>query len=144
VVKNYRYAYGLFASSGILFNHESPLRNKRFVTKKIISTACRIASGSQEKLTLGNIDIQRDWGWAPEYVEAMWSMLQMPEPCDYVIATGKTYSLRNFIDITFSTLGLDWKEHTEISCDLYRPTEIMISKADPTRGSGRTGLVCKI
>jgi GDPmannose 4,6-dehydratase len=142
-VVNYRNAYGLFASSGILFNHESPLRNKKFVTKKIISAACRIANGSLEKLTLGNIDIQRDWGWAPEYVEAMWLMLQMPEPCDYVIATGKTYSLRHFVDIAFSTLGLDWKEHTEISRDLYRPTEIMISKADPTRAREELGWSAK-
>ena len=131
-VNNYRNAYGIFASSGILYNHESPLRKKHFVTKKIISTACRIAKGSKEKLILGNINIQRDWGWAPEYVNAMWSMLQMPEPCDYVIATGKTYSLKEFVKNTFSTLGLDWQDHTEINPDLYRPTEIIMSKADPS------------
>jgi len=87
-VANYRDAYGLFACSGILFNHESPLRPERFVTRKIISSACRIADGKQDKLTLGNLNIQRDWGWAPEYVEAMWLMMQLPEPEDFVIATG--------------------------------------------------------
>jgi GDPmannose 4,6-dehydratase len=138
-VANYRDAYNLFASSGILFNHESPLRNKRFVTKKIISTACRIAGGSREKLKLGNIDVQRDWGWAPEYVEAMWKMLQLAKTSDYVIATGMTHTLSDFIAIAFSKLGLDWKEHIEISNDLYRPTDIMISKADPSRARDELG-----
>jgi GDPmannose 4,6-dehydratase len=142
-VANYRSAYGLFVSSGILFNHESPLRNKRFVTKKIISEACRIVKGSKAKLMLGNIDVERDWGWAPEYVEAMWRMLQMPDPNDYVIATGKTYSLRDFVDTVFSSLGLDWEKHIEVSNDLYRPSEIMISKADPTKAREELGWSAK-
>ena len=128
---NYREAYGLFACSGILFNHESPLRPERFVTKKIVATACRIANGSNEKLTLGNIDIQRDWGWSPEYVEAMWRMLQQNEPDDYVIATGETHSLQDFVDTVFSLLRLDWHEHVEINPQLLRPTDILISKANP-------------
>src|SRR5450755_2945957 len=96
LVANYRNAYGLHASTGILFNHESPLRPARFVTKKIIATACRISRGSGEKLTLGNMDIRRDWGWAPEYVEAMWRMLQQETPADFVIATGSSHSLEDF------------------------------------------------
>lgn len=138
-VVNYRNAYGLFANSGILFNHESPLRNKKFVTKKIISTACRIAGGSKEKLTLGNIEVQRDWGWAPEYIEAMWQILQEPEARDYVIATGKTYSLKEFVALAFSNLGLDWQEHVEINRELFRPSEIMISKADPSQVRAKLG-----
>lgn len=138
-VVNYRNAYGLFANSGILFNHESPLRNKKFVTKKIIITACRIAGGSKEKLTLGNIEVQRDWGWAPEYIEAMWQILQEPEARDYVIATGKTYSLKEFVALAFSNLGLDWQEHVEINRELFRPSEIMISKADPSLARAKLG-----
>ena len=110
-VANYREAYGLFACSGILFNHDSPLRPERFVTQKIVSTACRIAQGKQEKLFLGNIDIQRDWGWAPDYVEAMYLMLQQKQPDDYVIATGESYKLEDFISMTFKFLDLDWHDH---------------------------------
>jgi len=125
-VANYREAYKLFACTGILFNHESPLRPERFVTKKIISTACRIAKGSKEKLKLGNLDISRDWGWAPEYVEAMWKMLQQDKPDDYVIATGKVNSLRDFCIAAFQELGLDWQEHVESDSSLLRPTDILI------------------
>ena len=134
-VANYRDAYGLFACSGILFNHESPLRPERFVTRKIVSSACRIADGKQEKLTLGNLDIQRDWGWAPEYVEAMWLMMQMSEPEDFVIATGQTNSLRTFCKVVFDQLRLDWEKHVVVDKTLYRPSEIMIGMADP--GSAR-------
>jgi len=132
-VANYREAYGLFACSGILFNHESPLRPERFVTKKIISAVCRIAAGSTEKLRLGNISIRRDWGWAPEYVEAMWLMMQQQTPDDYVIATGETNSLEEFVGSVFSLKGLDWHEHTEIDHSLFRPTDLMSGSANPSK-----------
>ncbi len=111
LVNNYREAYGLWACTGILFNHESPLRPERFVTQKIVSTAKRIAQGSGETLELGRIDIARDWGWAPEYVDAMWRMLQQPEPLDFVIATGETHTLQDFVAEAFRVLGLDWRAH---------------------------------
>jgi GDPmannose 4,6-dehydratase len=136
-VANYRDAYGLFACSGILFNHESPLRPERFVTRKIISSAVRIAAGRQEKLTLGNLDIQRDWGWAPEYVEAMWLMLQQDRADDFVIATGETHSLRDFCAATFAQLGLEWQHFVEIDESLYRPAEIMVGQADPAQANNR-------
>ena len=111
LVANYREAYGLFACNGILFNHESPLRPERFVTRKIISTACRIAKGSQEKLELGHLNIVRDWGWAPEYVDAMWRMLQQKNADDFIIATGEANSLEDFVICTFDYLGLNWRDH---------------------------------
>lgn len=132
-VANYREAYGLHATSGILFNHESPLRSERFVTKKIVSEAVRIAKGSREKLELGNIDINRDWGWAPEYVEAIWRMLQEDQPRDLVIATGHTASLTDFIVEVFQTLDLDWKQHVVARTEMMRPTDLLVSRADPTR-----------
>ncbi len=138
-VANYREAYGLFACSGLLFNHESPLRPERFVTSKIIHAACRIAAGSGEKLSLGNISVQRDWGWAPEYVEAMWRMLQQDAPDDYVIATGETHSLEAFVAETFAQLGLDWREHVEQNPEFLRPTDIMISRANPAKAERRLG-----
>jgi len=125
-VANYREAYGLFACTGILFNHESPLRPERFVTRKIISGACRIARGSKEKLKLGNLQIKRDWGWAPEYVDAMWRILQTEKPDDFVIATGETNSLKDFCALAFKELGLNWKDHVETTPDFYRPSEIMV------------------
>jgi GDPmannose 4,6-dehydratase len=128
---NYREAYGLHACSGILFNHESPLRSPRFVTRKIISTACRIAAGSKEKLLLGNIEVERDWGWAPEYVEAMWLILQQRVPRDFVIATGHTCALRDFVMLTFQQLGLDWQDHVEHNPELMRPSEIRRGHANP-------------
>jgi GDPmannose 4,6-dehydratase len=138
-VANYRDAYHLYACTGILFNHESPLRPARFVTQKIISAACRIAAGSPEKLNLGNLDIERDWGWAPEYVEAMWRMLQQPEPSDFVIATGKSSKLSDFIGEAFSCVGLDWKAHVEIDPSLFRPTDLMAGRADPGRAASVLG-----
>ncbi len=138
-VSNYREAYNLYACSGILFNHESMLRPERFVTKKIIKTACRIARGSDEKLMLGNVDIQRDWGWAPEYVDAMWRMLQQNTPDDYVIATGETHSLLDFVKTAFSHLGLDWKKHVQTDSKLLRPTEIMTSLANPEKAYEKLG-----
>lgn len=132
-VANYREAYELHACTGILFNHESPLRPKRFVTRKIISAACRIKAGSREKLCLGNIDIERDWGWAPEYVEAMWLMLQRSTPEDFVIATGVSFTLAQFIETAFSALGINWRDHVETDPKLLRPTDFSVSKANPGR-----------
>ena len=142
-VSNYREAYNLYACSGILFNHESPLRPERFVTKKIISSACRIRDGGKEKLQLGNISIERDWGWAPEYVEAMWLMLQQPEPEDFVIATGYSYKLEKFIEHAFSYLDMDWTKYVTIDETLYRPTDIMFGKGDPTNAEKKLGWKAK-
>ena len=133
LVNNYRTAYNLFICTGILFNHESPLRPKSFVTQKIVLTAHRIANGSDEKLELGRLDISRDWGWAPEYVEAMWLMLQKKSSEDFVIATGQTHSLEEFVEEVFTQLGLNWQNHVEINNALMRPTDIAISKADPSK-----------
>jgi len=129
-VANYRDAYQLHVSSGILFNHESPMRPERFVTRKIVATACRIAQGAKEKLTLGDIDIQRDWGWAPDYVEAMWLMTQQPTGGDYVVATGRTVSLRYFVERVFNELNLDWQNHVESDPKLFRPSEIRVSQGN--------------
>lgn len=133
LVRNYREAYGLFACTGILFNHESPMRPERFVTQKIVRTAARIAGGSGEILRLGNVHIQRDWGWAPDYVDAMRRMLRQQAPDDYVIATGRTVSLEYFIAKVFEGYALDWKQHVEIDRDLFRPTDILVNRADPTK-----------
>ncbi|MCT7992161.1 GDP-mannose 4,6-dehydratase [Laspinema olomoucense] len=138
-VANYREAYGLFACSGILYNHESPLRPERFVTQKIIAAACRIAGGSREKVNLGNISVQRDWGYAPEYVEAMYLMLQHPDPDDYVIATGETHRLEDFVAIAFSSQGLDWQEWVNIDTSLYRPTDIAIGRGNPGKAKAKLG-----
>ncbi len=132
LIKNYREAYNLFLCNGILFNHESPLRPEHFVTKKIISSACRIAKGSGETLSLGRLDISRDWGWAPEYVDAMWRMLQIDSPDDYVIATGRTHSLKDFVRYTFGCLSLNWEEHVEINKSFLRSTDILSNAADPS------------
>lgn len=142
-VANYREAYDMFACTGILFNHESPLRPERFVTQKIVSTACKIANGSNDILKIGNIDIQRDWGWAPEYVEAMWLMLQQSSADDYVIATGQTHSLEYFISTTFAELSLDWTKYVQIDQDLYRPTDLKISKANPQKSEKILGWKAK-
>lgn len=136
---NYREAYGLFACSGILFNHESPLRPERFVTRKIVAAACRIASGSEEKLTLGNLDVSRDWGWAPDYVRAMWLMLQQAEPRDYVIATGETHTLRDFVATAFAQVGLDWEKYTTTDRSLFRPADLSYGAASPMRAERDLG-----
>lgn len=138
-VANYREAYGLHASTGILFNHESPLRPERFVTRKIISAAVRIGRGSKERLSLGNIDIARDWGWAPDYVEAMWLMLQQSTADDFVIATGMTHKLSQLIDMAFREVGLNWQDHVDIDRQFFRPTDLMIGKADPSKAQRRLG-----
>lgn len=134
-VANYREAYDLFVCSGILTNHDSPLRPERFVTQKVVSTACRIAKGSKEKLELGNIDIVRDWGWAPEYVEAMWLMLQQNQPEDFVIATGKSYSLQKFVSEAFKSVNLDWHDHVIFKQSLHRPSDLRVSRLNPSKAS---------
>ncbi len=131
-VANYREAYGLFACSGLLFNHESPLRPSRFVTRKVTSTVHRIARGERERLKLGQLSVVRDWGWAPEYVDAMWRMLQQDTPKDYVIATGQSYTLEAFVASCFRVVGLDWREHVDFDTALLRATDIAQSHANPS------------
>ena len=135
IVSNYREAYALFACTGILFNHESPIRPGRFVTQKIVHSASKIAQGHQEKLRLGNIFIERDWGWAPDYVEAMWRMLNATEPDDYVIATGRTVSLEYFTSKVFDHFGLNWRDHVVTDSSLLRPTDIKTGRADPSKAN---------
>jgi GDPmannose 4,6-dehydratase len=138
-VANYREAYGLHACSGILFNHESPLRHPRFVTRKVVSAAARIADGSKERLVLGNLDIRRDWGWAPEYVEAMWLMLQKDLPDDYVIATGESRSLQEFVAAAFAAFGLDWRDHVDVDRGLFRPADIALSAGNAEKARAKLG-----
>jgi len=138
-VANYREAYQLHASTGILFNHESPLRPERFVTQKIVATARRIAQGSNEMLTLGNVNIARDWGWAPDYVEAMWLMLQQDQADDYVIATGHTTKLRDFIRIVFESVGLNWEDYVRSDESFFRPTDIAEGHANPDKARQKLG-----
>lgn len=130
LVNNYRDAYGLFACTGILFNHESSLRPERFVTQKIVRAVKRISEGSKETLKLGRLDIARDWGWAPEYVEAMWLMLQQDKPQDYVIATGTTITLEDFVKTAFDQAGLNWQEHVIQDPSLFRPADLAVGSAD--------------
>jgi GDPmannose 4,6-dehydratase len=136
MVKNYREAYGLFASTGILFSHESPLRPQRFVTSKIVSTAVRISNGSKERLKLGKMDITRDWGWAPDYVDAMWKILQQSKADDYVISTGEEHSLQDFVAETFSALGMNWRDHVDSDPTLLRPSDINRSFGDASKAAG--------
>jgi GDPmannose 4,6-dehydratase len=143
LVNNYREAYGLHACTGILFNHESPLRNARFVTQKIVIAVKRIAAGSKEQLTLGQLNIARDWGWAPEYVEAMWLMLQKKVPADFVIATGETNTLEDFVAEAFSLANLEWRDHVVQDKSLFRPTDILVSKADPSKAARELGWKAK-
>lgn len=139
LVANYREAYHLHACSGILFNHESPLRPERFVTQKIVRAASRIARGSGEPLTLGNLQIYRDWGWAPEYVHAMWRMLQQQTPEDLVIGTGRTVSLEHFAARAFEHFNLDWRQHIQQDPGLLRPSDIRYGAADPSRARSAIG-----
>jgi GDPmannose 4,6-dehydratase len=139
LVANYREAYGLFACTGVLFNHESPLRPERFVTQKIVRTASRIARGSPERLSLGKLDIHRDWGWAPEYVDAMWRMLDADEPCDFVIATGRSVSLEQFVRTTFDHFALDWRRFVDHDPALLRPSDIRYGMASPALALQRLG-----
>lgn len=144
LVTNYREAYRLHCSSGILFNHESPLRPPRFVTRKIVAAAVRIAAGSSETLALGNLAIARDWGWAPEYVEAMWRMLQQPEGGDYVIATGETHSLEEFTAAAFSQAGLAWQKHVVTDPALARPSEIATSRGNAAKAERVLGWKARV
>ncbi len=139
LVANYREAYGLFACNGILFNHESPLRPTRFVTRKITAAASRIAQGSGEKLLLGRLDIVRDWGWAPEYVEAMWLMLQQKTPDDFIVATGEAHSLEDFVSVAFEVSGLNWRDHVVSDPSLYRPTDNAWSQGNATKANDILG-----
>ena len=139
LVANYRESYGLFACSGLLFNHESPLRPERFVTRKITAAAARIAGGSNERLRLGNLSLRRDFGWAPDYVAAMWSMLSLDEPDDFVIASGVGHSLEEFVAAAFSEIGLDWRDHVDFDPTLARPSDIGRSVGDARRAKEQLG-----
>jgi GDPmannose 4,6-dehydratase len=138
-VVNYRESYGIFACNGILFNHESPLRPLRFVTRKVVSAVAAIARGGQQKLKLGDTSMLRDWGWAPEYVQAMWRMLQQPKPDDFVIATGESHSLDEFVDTAFAVIGKDSAEYVERDKRMLRPSEIQYSYADASKAEKLLG-----
>ena len=139
ITVNYRESYGLHASNGILFNHESPRRGETFVTRKITRAIAQILCRMQDKLYLGNLDAKRDWGYAKEYVEAMWLMLQQPEPDDYVIATGETHSVREFLEVAFGHMGLDWKKHVEIDARYFRPAEVDLLIGDYSKAKKKLG-----
>lgn len=139
MAKNYREAHGLYAVNGILFNHESPRRGETFVTRKITRAVARIKAGLQDDLYLGNLDARRDWGYAPEYVVAMWKMLQQPEPTDYVVATGTDYSVKDFVQVAFEHVGLDWEKHVRIDANYFRPTEVDSLVGDASKAEGILG-----
>src|SRR2546421_4505539 len=139
VTVNYRESYGMFACSGILFNHESPRRGETFVTRKITRAVARIKAGLQDKLYLGNLDARRDWGYAPDYVEAMWLMLQTDEPEDFVIATGETHSVREFVEAAFEHAGLDWEPQVDIDPRYFRPAEVDELLGDASKAAERLG-----
>ena len=136
---NYRESYGLFACNGILFNHESPRRGETFVTRKITRAIAHIVTGLQDKLYLGNLEAKRDWGYAREYVEAMWLMLQQAKPDDYVVATGETHSVREFLEAAFAYAGLDWRKYVEIDPNYYRPTEVDLLVGDASKAKKQLG-----
>jgi GDPmannose 4,6-dehydratase len=136
---NYREGYNLSACNGILFNHESPRRGETFVTKKITRAIAHILAGKQQYLYLGNLEAKRDWGYAPEYVETMWLMLQQDKPEDYVIGTGECHSVREFLEGAFSYSGLDWEQYVRIDERYFRPTEVELLVADPTKARDRLG-----
>jgi len=140
---NYRHAYDLFATNGILFNHESPRRGETFVTRKITRAAARIKLGTQDKLFLGNLDAKRDWGYAKDYVEGMWMMLQHDEPDDFVLATEKTHTIREFLDYSFEHLDLDWSKYVEIDPRYFRPTEVNLLLGDATKAREQLGWEAK-
>jgi GDPmannose 4,6-dehydratase len=139
LTRNYREAYGMHASSGILFNHESPRRGFEFVTRKITSGVARILAGKSTQIALGNLEAQRDWGHAREYVEAMWLMLQQPEPDDYVVATGETHSVREFVELAFSHVGLDYRDYVAADPTLFRPAEVNLLLGDCTKARTKLG-----
>jgi GDPmannose 4,6-dehydratase len=140
---NYRESYNLHASNGILFNHESPRRGETFVTRKITRAVARIKAGVQKKLYLGNLDAKRDWGYAPEFVEAMWLMLQQDKPDDYVVATGETHTIRDFLDLSFGHAGLEWQKYVEIDPKYYRPAEVDVLIGDASKAKKQLGWVPK-
>jgi len=139
ITKNYRESYGMFATNGILFNHESPRRGETFVTRKITLAAARIKAGLQDRLYMGNLDAVRDWGYAPEYVEAMWRMLQVDEPDDFVVATNTEYSVKDFLGFAFEHVGLEWEKYVELDESFLRPTEVDSLVGDHTRITAATG-----
>ncbi|MDR3745861.1 MAG: GDP-mannose 4,6-dehydratase [Acidobacteriaceae bacterium] len=134
-VANYRQAYGMFACTGILSNHDSPLRPRRFVTRKIVHAVASLALGRDVRLSLGNLHIERDWGWAPEYVEAIAAMLEQPAPTDYIIATGSSHTLHEFMETAFELAGKDWRDYVSIDKNLMRPTDILRNKVDPSKAA---------
>ncbi len=142
-VANYREAYGMFACTGILSNHDSPLRPKRFVTRKIIHAVASLACGQKVRLSLGNLRVERDWGWAPEYVEAIAAMLSQPSPTDYIIATGHSHTLLEFVETAFGLLGKHWRDHVSIDEHLMRPTDILYNKVDPFKAARGLGWKAK-
>ena len=142
-VVNYRDSYGLYAVNGILSNHESPLRPERFVTRKIVSAACRIKTGHQKTLRLGNLAIHRDWGWAPEYVDAMWRMLQLDTPEDFVVGTGEAYSLESFVSTAFAEVGLPWRDYVDFDNALRRPSEVLFNKVNTAKAFAKLGWKAK-
>jgi len=139
ITVNYRESYGLYAVSGILFNHESPRRGLEFVTRKVSDGVARIVKGRARELELGNLDARRDWGFAGDYVDAMWRMLQRPEPADYVVGTGTTHSVRELCELAFSHVGLDWKRHVKVSPRFVRPAEVEALQADPSKATRELG-----
>ncbi len=139
ITVNYRESYGLFACSGILFNHESPLRGREFVSRKVTDAVARIKLGIQDKLLLGNLDAQRDWGFAGDYVEAMWLMLQQAEPDDFVIATGIKHSVRDLLQLAFGHVGLDWQKHVEVDPTLFRPADVNTLCGDSAKARRKLG-----
>jgi GDPmannose 4,6-dehydratase len=144
LTRNYREAYGMFASAGILFNHESPRRGYEFVTRKITSGVALILAGKRDKIKIGNLEPKRDWGHAREYVQAMWTMLQHSVPDDYVIATGETHSVQEFIELAFSVAGLDWRPHVELDPALYRPAEVSVLLGDARKAARDLGWTASI
>ena len=139
ITVNYRESFGIHASSGILFNHESPLRGIEFVTRKVTDAVARIKLGRSERVTLGNLDAQRDWGYAADYVDAMWRMLQQPEPGDYVVATGVTTTIRDMCRLAFEHAGLDWNRHVVVDAGLFRPAEVDVLRGDASKARERLG-----
>ena len=144
VTRNYREGYGMFAVNGILFNHESPRRGETFVTRKITRAVARIKAGQQETLYMGNVDAVRDWGYAPEYVEGMWRMLQADEPDDYVVATGTDYTVKDFLQFSFEHAGLDWEKYVKFDERYLRPTEVDALGGDASRAKEKLGWVPKV
>ena len=144
LVSSYREAYGIRASNAILFNHESPLRHRRFVTKKIVSGVRKIRDGEMDVLELGNLSVRRDWGWADDYVEAMWRIVQHTEPDDFVIGTGRVHSLEEFVDEAFRLAGLDWKDHVRVNQSLFRPKDLELTVANPAKAREKLGWEAKV